>query len=265
MTDSGEEEDYWKELKAANKLMADLDDGIDATKQEQQKISVGFKAVRTMLKQVMGSRELDTSEYSPLPKGKTRHRRDLDQAQVEALKRLVGLEHLWAYTRDGHDQGMVMLKYHLTGQGLPSTRESLNLWLDNDTHEDLYMPKIKAANTMISSLLDPTGLQLEGEILRTITDGFHAIRDLLYESFEYKKSNIREHDKLVVSKAVLTEKQLAILASLAEMDSLWLYMGWTHHYLPHTLREIGLPLTFSVRMDQDNRSVQRSLRSFLDA
>ena len=253
----------WEKLEAANETMATLADGTLANEEEKAVISVGWKALKTMLNDSLGPRERDREEYSPTPQGKTRHRRELSESQVQDLKRLVGLEHLWEHKLKGRDLGKVMLMYDLTGQGLPSNREALILWLNEETHETLYMPKIEAANVTIASLDDPAGLQVDGPDLTTISDGFRAIRDLLREAFEYNEKNYS--GKLTVRKESLTEKQLAILSSLAAMDYIWLYQGYPNHLLKYALRDIGLPLKFPVRMDQDYTSIQRSLRRFLDA
>lgn len=66
-------------------------------------------------------------------------------------------------------------------------------------------------------------------------------------------------------KEELSKRQIDILSRLAGMQYIWLFMGWADHYLPNALRDIGLPLAFSLRMNEDNVSVQRSLRDFLDA
>lgn len=129
-----------------------------------------------MLGEMLGSRELDFSEYSPLPKGKSRHRRDLSDSQVQALQRLINLKYLWLYQFDGHEMGKRLLEYDLVGQGLPPSRESLSLWLDDNSHVNLYMPKIELADDLIASLSDPAGLELRGETLSTICAGFRTIR-----------------------------------------------------------------------------------------
>lgn len=263
-----EEEEYWRDLETANEIMARLGDGVSAHDEHEKQllISKGWKAVRIMLQEELGQRKPDDSgEYSPFPKGKTRRRRDLTKSQGEALERLLGLEHLWTYQYHGHEQGKVMMKYDLTGQGLPFTRESLTLWLDESAHVSLFMPKIELANETLGSLDDPSGQGVGGETFSTIHAGFRAIRELLYESFNYKESNYTtDEGKLVVAKEELSETQLDILSRLAAMKYLWLFAGYSYHLLPNALRDIGIPLDFSGRkLFQNNTSVQKSLREFL--
>lgn len=180
---------------------------------------------------------------------------------------LLGLENLWKYKYQGHKMGENLLMYDLIGQGLPSTHQELSLWLDKE-HVALFMPKIRAANDAIAALPDPSGLKRSGgagsNSISTIIDGFRAIREFLFETFEYKESNYKSEGKLVVdSKEDLSEKQLEILSSLVEMNFLWLFMGYSAHHLPNSLRDIGLALDFPKKMTEDNVRVQRSLYSFL--